>query len=467
MWNGIGNGRFYKDANGNFVNINNFDPNMQYFDAQSGQPVSSSEIQTNWNTTGFKDASGNLVDIATGATNPALTSTNIPTDLQQSYGQMSDYQSMLFDQLQDKPNSYNTQEAISQLESAGTYQPYSYTTPEYTPHDYSNINTDYLSMYNAPSEYEKYNFTTPEIEALQDVNPVAEGLYGGQRSLADKRIIKQYQDVEGQVKQAVASGQTRPEQAAALLKDIGIQKQQALTESAQNIGFEQANQGIGIAQQTQSLAATRGLEQANLSQQQQAAQASENAVKYGYDVDAAQYLADLGMKGSQAGFDVAQTQAEENQYGNQAQLEREMLTADEQEKAYISGVDQAYNKINLGQYGYESGQNEYYSRANALQSGAQGAGTNFATIGTYNQNQPESEQNKTYGQTYQSTYSPQNTSQQGTTKQSTYSPQNTSQQDTTKQSTTGTQTSGYNPVSRPQLAATSLKNMQRRTTAQQ
>jgi hypothetical protein len=272
--------------------------------------------------------------------------------------------------------------------------PEDYELPSYNQYDYSNLGM------------ERTDFGTPEIDALSKVNPMAEGIYGGQKAAAREGVMKQYSDLASQVEEEVRRNQTRPEQAAALLQELGIQKNKALTESDKSIDFESAQQQLDIAKKEQELGLTRSTTQEGLEQQALSNQAGERSTAANYAKDTAQLAAGEGQFGYQQ--DVAN-----KQYKTGMDVWLQEQKAAEAEKEYQSKYGQAQDLTSLDAQEWEANRSADMDYYNALMQGSQAATGLASQTGTYMTNLPEGKQNDALN--YQatpeysaSTYQPQN-----------------------------------------------------------
>lgn len=381
-------------------------------------------------------------------------STPIAEPIQEPWSDWSEARERLEAIGQEPVPVFDTAGAKESLSNVGAYEGYDFTNPltgkydeagnliegskyeaqRYDPYQYD-INTDYASMYNAPDAYEAFQFDTPEIAGLERVTPLSQEMYQGQQEQAKKNIARQFGDAESMIQQSVAASQTRPEQVAALMAQLGVDRSSALTEAQQDIAFEQANQELGIAQQEQALEAQRASQQANMAQTTQESQAQELAAKYGYDIDDARYLVELGQKTAEDEFAVQGAKAEEGRYGYESNVDQDRYVndlyqsyeankANEGMNAYESQKELATDLLDIDKYGYEAKAGSRYDEANLATQTGSAAGEQFATGTNYLETDTGS---GNYADTTKTTSNTTTPSTTGTSKSSLTRPKTTSE----------------------------------------
>lgn len=222
------------------------------------------------------------------------------------------------------------------LESVGPYQGFDWTNPE--------------EYYSGPAPYSAGQFSD-----VPDLMASAKGQYEGQRAAQREGIAGQFKDVRSQIEEELARGNRRPEQAAALLANLGNQQVQQTQSAMRDIDFQQM-QNEQQLQQTQY----------QLQQQQEAAQMGENQYAYQQSLDDARFRAGL------------------------QQYYQEQKAAEEQSK-YQSQYGLAQDVSSLGLQQYDVGRAADYDYYNALLQGQQAASQQFSQAGTYTTNLSEGE----------------------------------------------------------------------------
>lgn len=180
------------------------------------------------------------------------------------------------------------------------------------------------------AQREGTTYSQPQIDDLERVGQMVDQQYMGQESKQFEQIGKDYGDVEKQMQQELLLGRSRPEQAAALMANLGMQESSARQAAQRDIGFEQASQNINIGQTEQALAQQRSQQLAQLGltaeqlqqmERQQAYESAEDQSRYGAGMD--QWLQEqrAAEEQSQTMFDYGKaqdlTQAELQQYETQ------------------------------------------------------------------------------------------------------------------------------------------------------
>jgi len=286
------------------------------------------------------------------------------------------------------------------IEDVGTYQGYDWQIPEGAelPQYQKFTGYDQLAM-------ERTDFGAPEIEAIKEVSPIAEDIYGAQKTASAEGIRAQYAGLRQQIEDEVARNQTRPEQAAALLANLGIEENKAIASANSDIGYQEAQSKLGLEQKEQELGLTRSTAQEGLEQQALASQAGERQA-------AAQYAKDIEAAKAAEGQYAYQQDVSKSQYDTGLQTWLQEQQAAEAEKEYQSKYGQAQDLTSLQAQEWEANQAGQYDYLNALLQGQQAATGLASQAGTYMTNLPEDVQEDVmaYQQTpeyQQSSYQPQ------------------------------------------------------------
>jgi len=282
------------------------------------------------------------------------------------------------------------------IEEAGTYKGYNWNIPQdYELPDYQKFGGyDKLAM-------ERTDFTTPQIDALKDVSPIAEGIYGGQMAKSNEAIGGKYKSLKSQVDEETRRNMARPEQAAALLSSLGVEEAKAKTEAGRDIQFEQAQQQLDLEKKAQELGLQRSTSQAGIEQTGQQMTASERQAAADYARQVAELQGGEGRYGYEQ--DVAK-----KQYGTGMETWLQEQQAAEAEKEYQSKYGQAQDLTSLQAQEWESNQASKYDLANALLQGQQAQTGLTSQAGTYMTNLPEDIQKDVLkSQPIQPAYNPQ------------------------------------------------------------
>jgi len=271
------------------------------------------------------------------------------------------------------------------LENVGSYQPWQWEQPDYNAPTYEK-----MGDLTTP-EMERTTYTQPQIGEVQSVAPMSEALWTGQETKGRENIAQQYKDTQTKVMDELRRTRNRPEQAAALLANLGVQQEAAQRSAQQEVALQKAQQNIGIGQQEQQLNLQRGTSLASIGLTAEQAQAAErqNAAQYGLTAEQAKYGAAQGENryAYEAGTSEAQYQAGLQQW-QQEQQAAEAQTAYQSQYALAQDVTQAQ------QQQFETQQAANYDYANAMLQGQQAASQQASQLGTYFTNLPESQQKK-------------------------------------------------------------------------
>src|SRR5262249_30596850 len=157
------------------------------------------------------------------------------------------------------------------LTDVGPYKAFNWQIPDYKLPEYEKTNFNFADKYEAPDAYQAFNFTAPQIANVASVEPEAAEIWNAKRAEANEGVMQQFDDTRRRGRDAIVSGQPRPEQSAALMASIGCEEDKARRAAARDLAIAQSGQLVGIRQQEQNLAQQKNIQQASFEQQQQEA----------------------------------------------------------------------------------------------------------------------------------------------------------------------------------------------------
>lgn len=281
---------------------------------------------------------------------------------------------------------------------------------EYNAPTYNSTNYDLNSQYTAPDPYQAYDFNAPTIENITDVQPVSDSIWEAQGAKSSEDIGNRYQDLRTQARDELIRTGKRPEQSAAILSNLGIKEEEARRSADRDLAIEKAKQGVGIAQQTQSLNAARGTAQAGLDASAQENMAKELATKYNMDVDAARYMVSNYIQENQLNSQENQTKysidTEAERYKSAQDQWAAEQDAAEKQKEYQSKYGLAQDVAQTKMADYQANQASKMDYWNALLQGGEAARTGAAQESTYWTNLTKEERAKAPAPTKQTPTAP-------------------------------------------------------------
>ncbi len=337
--------------------------------------------------------------------------------------------------------------------AAPTYQKtqYSGTSP------YQKTNFDFSDKYQPPDEYQAFGFTQPDVADVQKVQPLADSVWNAKKQDAFDAVDTRYNDIAQRTRDELIRTGKRPEQAAAVMQNLDIEREKAKREESRKLDIAQADQTVGISQKEQELGLQRGLAVAGMDTQTQENMAAELSKKYGYSLDDARYVVDQYAKQQEAqagenksAYDASaaedrykfEAEKGENQYANEAETKEATRQYDAsvneakygyeagtEAERYDTGMDQWFKEQQAAEaekewqskYGaaqdiaqakqtqWQDEQAAKTDQWNAIMQGAQQAGTSAAQQGTYwtNLEPGERKDKQTAAQNYSGFYKPQ------------------------------------------------------------
>ena len=242
----------------------------------------------------------------------------------------------------------------SDLKKVGAYDGFDWSNP--------------ADSYNAPTFQNNVDMERTSFD-VADIEPMAGEIYQNKIGQSKKRVSKQFQDARSQVLDEVYRNRNRPEQAAALLAEMGVQEAEQAQEAEQNILSEQAQQKLGLADSTRNL---------KLQAAQSAAQERGTAASFKQAQD--QYAYEQALAGEQFKTGLNQWFQEQQAAEEQAKYQ----------SAYSYAQDLGQAKLNQ----YETDRAADMDYYNAKLQGQQAAAQQFAQASTYTTNLSEDERSK-------------------------------------------------------------------------
>lgn len=261
---------------------------------------------------------------------------------------------------------YLGRDLTSYLEDVGPYQGYDWANP--------------ADFYDAPTYTALEGYERPELErtefGVDSIEPIAEGIYGGQIAASREGIARSYDDVRTRMMDEIYRTQARPEQAAALLAELGVDQSAAQQAAKRDIQFQQAQSELGIRQAEQGMALQA--QQAAAAERAQAAQYlmgaqqyEEGRRQYGYEQDRANRQYEAGLQ----------------------QWYQEQQAAEGQSE-YQSRYGLAQDLASTAMNQYETDRAAQYDYYNAVLQGQQAATQQASQAATYETNLSEGERSK-------------------------------------------------------------------------
>lgn len=285
----------------------------------------------------------------------------------------------LYDYLASTSEPFEKLEGLdSEIKKVGPYQAFDWKIPDYEYKDY-----EVLQGYERP-ELERTQFSGPQIRDVEDLEPIAEGLYDARMAEGRERTSQQFADTRQRMMDELRRSRSRPEQAAALLAQLGRDEETAQTRNENAVRFQQGQEKLGLAQRAQELGINRDVQASGLNLQTQQSQADERSRaaqqllanqqfeqgerRYGYEQDIAKDKFDLGM----------QQWLQEQQ-------------ANERAKAYDSRYGMAQDMTELRKGEWEANRAAHYDHLNAKLQGQNAATNQASQAATYYTNLSQGE----------------------------------------------------------------------------
>ena len=306
------------------------------------------------------------------------------------------------------------------------YKAPTYDSAEYEmPDAYKGYEYDFANQYEAPDAYQSFDYQMPDIEGIQSVQPMSEGIWDAQAAKANEAVTAQFGDIKQRTRDELIRTGKRPEQAAAIMANLELEEQKARQVAGRDLNIEEAKQNVGIAQTEQSLGAQRGEFSAGMDAKTQEKQAQEMAQKYGMDIDSARYkvqqeasqqqlLAGEGKAANESAF--AQTSWKQSvdeankRFGYETSLEKERYLAAqkqwiaeqeaaESEKQWQSEYGRSQDQASIDMAKWQAENAAKLDEWNATLQGGTQAGQTAAQKATYDTNLTENERREGRNQT--------------------------------------------------------------------